>query len=54
MTVTHFKGKRVTMTRTHFFKDESFNNQATKSQFMRPKNEFRRVFFFAVTTTRTT
>ena len=29
-TVTHFKVKRVNMTRTHFFKDESFNNQATQ------------------------
>ena len=45
----HFKGKCVTMNRTHFFKDKSFNNQATKSQFMRPKNEFRRAFFFAET-----
>ena len=30
MTGTHVKGKGVTMTRTHFFKDKSFNNQDTK------------------------
>lgn len=50
--VTHVMGKCVITTRTHFVKDESFNNRATKSQLMRRKKMSRCVLFFAEITTR--
>ena len=46
-TVTHVRGKCVITTRTHFVKDESFNDRATKSQLMRRKKMSRCVLFFA-------